>query len=157
MEAQLDQVGQVVGADGVDARPRGVGVGQFAEAPEQLHALVARPPARPSAIQERPRTPNIRKLSPLSENRKRLSPSRARLASGGGVLGLGQDGAHAVEVGIVLADHRRRRRGGDQPPDAEAQQQHARAAPARSARAASASDSISVLGSNSTRQIWASE
>ena len=40
-EAQLDHLRQVVGAEAVDARPRGVGVGQFAEAPEQLQPLVA--------------------------------------------------------------------------------------------------------------------
>ena len=41
-----------------------------------------RPTGAPSASQVRPRTPNIRKLSPLAENRNRLSPSNARLEPG---------------------------------------------------------------------------
>jgi hypothetical protein len=74
------------------------------------------------AIHERPRTPNIRKLSPEAENRKRLSPSRARFERRLGVLGLGQDGADAVEVRIGVVDHGRRGCRRDQPPDADGHQ-----------------------------------
>ena len=85
-----------------------------------------RPTGAPSAIQERPRTPNIRKLSPHAENRKRLSPQQRQVGRRLGRLGLGQDGAHAVEVGIGLADHRRGRRRRHQPPDADGQQERRR-------------------------------
>ena len=78
--------GRSSGPSAVDARPGGVGVGQLAEAPEQLQPLVA--PADRRAQRDPGAAAHAEHQEALArgENRKRLSPSSARLAPGLGAL-----------------------------------------------------------------------
>ncbi len=98
-----------------------------------------RPTGAPRATQARPRTPNIR-----SSLRRPRTGSACRPAAPGWSPArpprLGQDRAHALEVGIGLAHHRRGRGGHEEPPQAEGEQQQGpRPRQARMARSASAS------------------